>query len=120
MVRRYAEADALRRKFTGCKTMPSLVKDTAEARFEDLKFVKPSSIAEPMRSMLLSAKDGDILPPETTVRGIDVYAVCSRRALKSDTKQREQAQAELQQKEYEILATRHLRDLRQDATIEIR
>ena len=46
--------------------------------------------------------------------------MCGRRAVKGDDKQRENAMDELQQKEFEIVAKRHLRDLRQDAHIEYR
>jgi peptidyl-prolyl cis-trans isomerase SurA len=120
MAKRYAEADALRQRFGGCKTMASLTREGSNAKFEDMKYVKPSSIPEPTRSMLLSAKDGDMLPPTTSGGGIEVYAVCGRRALKSDEKLREKAQEELAQKEFEISAKRYLRDLRQDAHIETR
>ena len=58
--------------------------------------------------------------PATAVAGIELYAVCSRRALRADDKQREKAQNELAQQEFEILAKRHLRDLMQDAHIEYR
>jgi peptidyl-prolyl cis-trans isomerase SurA len=120
MAKRYAEADALQRRFGGCKTMAGLAATAGDARYEDLKFIKPSSIPEPTRSLLLSAKDGDMLPPATAASGIEVYAVCGRRPIKADEKQRERAEGELAQKEFEIVAKRHLRDLRQDAHIEHR
>jgi peptidyl-prolyl cis-trans isomerase SurA len=120
LARRYTEAEALQRKFSGCKTMAGLVKDAAAAKFEEGKFVKPSSIAEPTRSMLLAAKDGDILPPATAAGGVELYALCGRRAANADAKQREKAQGELQQREFEIMATRYMRNLRQDANIEYR
>ena len=120
MARRYAEADALRRRFGGCNTMAGLAKDAGEARHDDLKFIKPSSISEPMRSLLLSARDGDMLPPATAAHGIEVYAVCGRRPIMVDDKQREKAEGELAQREFEIVAKRYLRNLRQDAHIEYR
>ena len=58
----YTEAELLRRKFAGCRTMGELAKGRPGARFEDMKFVEPSAVPEPTRSMLLSAKDGDMLP----------------------------------------------------------
>lgn len=119
LAKRYAEADGLRRQYAGCKSMASLAKEGG-AKFEDLQYIKPSSVPEPTRSMLLSAKDGDILPPTTSPAGIEIFAVCGRRAFKGDEKQRERAQEELAQKEFEIAAKRHLRDLRQDAHIEFR
>jgi peptidyl-prolyl cis-trans isomerase SurA len=120
LAKRFAEAEAMRRKFTGCQATANLAKTIPDARFEELKSVKPSGIPEPTRSMLLGAKDGDILPPATAPTGIEVYTVCGRRVSKGDDKQREKAMEELQAREFEIVARRHLRDLRQDAHIEYR
>lgn len=119
MARRYAEADALRSKFSGCQSMADLARSVGDARFDDLKFVKPGTISEPTRSMLLSAKDGDMLPPVTSPSGIEVYAVCGRRAIK-DEKQQQKAAEDLQQRELELHARRYLQDLKQDAHIEYR
>ena len=77
-------------------------------------------MAMPTRSLLLSAKDGELLPPATTPAGIELFAVCGRRAIKADDKQREKVQNEIAQHEFEIMAKRHLRDLMQDAHIEYR
>jgi len=120
VVRRLAQAEALQRQFGGCKSMAGLAKGTADARFDDLKFIKPSSIPEPTRWLLLFARDGDILPPATTPSGVELYAVCARKTVRADEKLREKAGDELAQKEFEIVAKRHLRDLRQDAHIEYR
>ncbi len=114
--RRYAEAEGLRSRFAGCKTMGELAKGTAEAKFEDMKFVKPGSIPEPTRSILLGAKDDEVLPPLTTDAGVDLYAVCGRRT--SDQSQLERARQVLQSRELEKLAERHLRNLKQEANIE--
>jgi peptidyl-prolyl cis-trans isomerase SurA len=118
MTKRYAEAEALRRRFSGCKGMAELAKAAPDTRFEDMKYVKPGSIAEPMRSMLLSAKDDDVLPPVTTSAGIELYAVCSRRGLNGNEERRSRAMADLQSKELDVMARRHLRNLRQEANIE--
>lgn len=116
--RRYSQAEGLRARFAGCKTMGELAKAAADAKFEDMKFVKPASIAEPMRSMLLGAKDNEALPPVTTAAGVDLYAVCGRRTVNGDEAQRVRAMQVLQSKELEILAERHLRNLKQEANIE--
>src|SRR5262245_52987563 len=119
LAKRYAEADGLRQRIGGCKAMAGLARE-ANARFEDMKYIKPSTISEPTRSMLLSARDGDVLPPATVAAGIEIYAVCGRRSIKADEKERERAQEELAEKDFEIMATRQLRDLRQDAHGEYR
>jgi peptidyl-prolyl cis-trans isomerase SurA len=118
LTKRYAEAEALRRRFNGCKGMAELAKSAADTRFEDMKYIKPGSIAEPMRSMLLSAKDDDALPPVTTSAGVEVYAVCGRRELGGNEERRTQVMSQLQSKELDVLSRRHLRNVRQEANIE--
>ena len=120
MARALADADGMRRQYAGCKTMESLVKAQAAAKFETAQFVKPSTLTEPSRSMLLGAKDGEMLPPQTSATGVELLVVCSRRALKIDDKQRQEATQELQSRKFEELAIRRLRELRQDAQIEMR
>jgi peptidyl-prolyl cis-trans isomerase SurA len=120
MTKRLAEADSARRKYAGCASVSGLAKDLPGAKFEEAKYVKPSTISEPTRSMLLAAKDGEMVPPQISGGGVDLYAVCARRTGKLDEKKREAAQLEIQSREFELMAKRHLRDLRQDAHIEKR
>jgi peptidyl-prolyl cis-trans isomerase SurA len=120
LVRRFSEAQALHSKADGCKNMAGLVKEVSDAKFEDSKYVRPGNLPEPTRSMLLLAKDGDVLPPAALANGIEIYAVCGRRPVKGDEKTRDNAMQELQQKEFNLVAKRHLFDLRQEAHIEYR
>lgn len=120
VAQRLQEADNLRRKFGGCKTASALTQGVTEAKFEDLGKLKPSAIPEPTRSLLLNARDGEMLPPSVGQGGVELWAACSRTVVKADEQKRTQAQEELRQKEFELLAKRHLKDLRQDAHIEYR
>jgi peptidyl-prolyl cis-trans isomerase SurA len=120
MAQRFEEADHLRRNFAGCRTTRVLASKAANAKFEDLGTKKPSIVQEPTRSMLLAAKEDEMVPPSLSAQGIELYAVCKRSVLKADDQKRDRAAQELQQREFEVLAKRHLRDLRQDAHIEYR
>ena len=120
LIKRYSEAEGLRRRFRGCGTMAVLAKAVPDARFTDMKFVKPTAIPEPTRTMLLGAKEGDVLPPATTTSGVEIYALCGRRVAAGNEAARTKALQELQTKELEVLARRHMRNLRQDAAIEYR
>lgn len=117
---RLAEAEALVRKGGGCAAMPGLANSVAGARFENLGTRAPATIAEPTRSMLINAQDGELIPPTVAAGGVEIWAVCSRKAVAADAERRENVQAELRQKEFEVLAKKHLKDLRQDAAIEYR
>jgi peptidyl-prolyl cis-trans isomerase SurA len=120
MAARLMEANALRGEFKGCGSMAGLAKGRANAKFQDLGWRKPTSVAEPTRSLLQSAKDGEILPANLSGAGVEIYAVCARRTVKLDDEKRQAAENQLQMKEFEKLALRYLHDLRKDALIEMR
>ncbi len=120
MAARLAEAGTLRQGYKGCASMAAQAKGQANARFEDLGFKKGSTIAEPTRSLLPNAKDGEMLPANLTAAGVELYAVCSRRTLKIDEDKRQAAESQLTSKEFEKHAQRYLHDLRKDALIEMR
>jgi peptidyl-prolyl cis-trans isomerase SurA len=119
-VMRLADAEKIQRGFAGCKSIATAAKRVPDARLESLGARKPSSVAEPTRSMLLNAKEGDLLPPTVGAEGVELYAVCGKTVVKASEEKRSAAQDELRQREFELLARRHLKDLRQDASIEFR
>ncbi|MFZ1104466.1 MAG: peptidylprolyl isomerase [Hyphomicrobiaceae bacterium] len=120
LTKRLAEAESLRRRFAGCKGMAELAKGTPDAKLHDMKFVKPSTINEPTRSLLLSAKDDEMLPPVAGGGGVELYVVCGRRPTSGNEELKSRAKAQLQAKQLDIFAQRHLRDLRLEANIEYR
>ncbi|MDX2158749.1 MAG: peptidylprolyl isomerase [Hyphomicrobiaceae bacterium] len=120
MATRLSEANALRGRFRDCSGLAALASGQANARHEDLGFRKPASLPEPTRSLVLAAKDGEMLPANLGASGVELYAVCGRRAQKIDEEKRQAAESQLQMKEFERLAQRYLYDLRKDALIEMR
>ncbi len=120
MAARLTEANALRAQFKGCASMAALAKGRQNAKFQDLGFKKPSSLVEPTRSLLLSAKDGEILPANLSASGVEIYAVCGRRSGALDEEKRQAVESQLTTQEFEKLAQRYLHDLRKDALIENR
>lgn len=115
-----SEAQSLATRFTGCGQTKELAAQLGGARFEDLGTLRPSNIPEPTRSMLLNARDGNMLPPTVAKDSIELWVVCGRKTITANEQKRENAEAELRQKEFEIMARKHLKDLRQDAAIEYR
>ena len=120
LTQRFQEADKVRQTFGGCKTASAAAAKMQNAKFEDLGARKPSSLVEPLRSHLLSARDGEMVPPNIGTGGIELYTVCSRKVVKADEKRRTEVAQDLQQKEFEIMAKGHLRNLKQEAHIECR
>lgn len=120
VAQRLSDANAVAQRFTDCGSIPGLAAQVQGAKFEDLGSRAPASIPEPTRTLLLNAKDGDMLPPSVGQSGIELWAVCGRKVLTANEQKRELAASELRQREFEILARKHLNDVRQDAAIEFR
>lgn len=120
MARRYSEANALRRRFKGCKSMPTLAKAVPNAKFEDLGTRPASALKDPVRTLLLQAKDGEMIPALVGDGGVELFVVCSRKTVKGDDKKREAAEDQLRQSEFNLLARRHLMFLRERGECEYR
>lgn len=120
IAQRMAEGESLTQRGGGCAAMSANAQTVAGARFDNLGGRMPATIPEPTRSLLLAARDGELLPPIVGSEGVEIWSVCSRKAVAADLEQRQNAQNELRQKEFEVLAKKHLKDLRQDAAIEYR
>lgn len=120
LAKRQLEAEAARANFTGCQQSAALANSISGARFEDIGARMPTSIPEPTRSLLLSARDGEMLPPAVGPTGVELWIVCGRKAVSADKQKREAAEDEAKQAEFQVLAKKYLRDLRQEATIDDR
>ncbi|MBS0238572.1 MAG: SurA N-terminal domain-containing protein [Proteobacteria bacterium] len=117
---RIQEADKIKSKFAGCQTTAAAVTGVPGATFEDLGKRRPSTISEPTRTLLVNASDGEMLPPTVNDGAIELWVVCGRNVVKAVDEKRNQAEGELKQKEFELMAKRYLKDLREDAHIEYR
>ncbi len=115
-----AEAEALRARFNSCANVNELAKDVKGAKVNALADQAPTAISQPARMLVMNAKVGQMTPPTLSASTVELYAVCGKRGIRGDPKQREETEHKLVQEEMEIRAERLLRDMRQDAFIENR
>jgi peptidyl-prolyl cis-trans isomerase SurA len=120
VAQRVHAAEQIRAKFTDCKSSGTIARGVPGAKFEEIGKRRPSGIPEPTRTFLLNASDGEMLPPSVGAGAVELWIVCGRTIVKAEEQQRDKAEGELKQKEFEVLSKRHLKDLRQDAHIEYR
>lgn len=120
LAQRLNEADALRSKFTGCSSTSTLAKNVGGARFKNLGPTEAGQIPEPARTMLINANDGEMLPANVGAQGVELWVLCGRKTVGADDAKRDAAAEDLRQREFQVLAERHLSDLRQEAHIEYR
>lgn len=120
IARRLGEASQLRTKFTGCSMTQSLANQAGGARFANLGPTEATKIPEPTRTMLINAREGEMLPPSVGSKGVELWVLCGRKTVEADKTKRDTAAEQLRQKEFGVLAERHLNDLRTEAHIEYR
>ncbi|MEO0729434.1 MAG: SurA N-terminal domain-containing protein [Pseudomonadota bacterium] len=122
VARRLADAQRIKQQTRGCAGSgnANLVRRTAGASIRDISSLDPNTIAEPTRSMLLSADPNEALAPSIGGDGVELYIVCGRTTAGSSFEQRDKALRQIEDRELRILGRRHLADLRRDAHIERR
>jgi peptidyl-prolyl cis-trans isomerase SurA len=117
---RLVEAGRLRGRINSCSSIAKVIKPLRKASSKEVGRKRAEQLAQPTRAILMATKEGQMTPPTITSSGIELYVVCARRSVNRDDKQRQQVRSKLLSQEYDILARRHLRDLRQDAFVEHR
>lgn len=117
---RVADGERLKAQHKGCDSTQAVAAKASGAKYEEIGKRKTSAIPEPIRTMLLNAQDGEMLPPIVGKGGVELWVVCGRDVVKGDDEARTAATNKLRQKEFEIMGERHLKNLRQDALIEYR
>ena len=118
---RLVKADKLRQSITSCSQLKRAVDRIDGASLKALGTKAGDTFPHTMRSYLSHTKDGHLTPATLTSSGVELYAVCERKQRRiADKTKRNAVKEKLRQQEFEILARRHLQDLRQDASIEYR
>ena len=98
----------------------SLNKDMKGFKIKTLENQLPGSLGQPMRTLVMNAKIGQMTPPTLSGSAIEAYAVCGKHAVKGNPEKRQQTEMKLMEEELGIRAEGLLRDMRQDAFIEYR
>ena len=117
---RFIEAEQLRKRVTSCNNIEQVAGRLRRTSVKSVGRKTAQQLVQPTRAILLATEDGRLTPPTITSSGIELYAVCARRAVARNDEQRKEVRTKLISQEYNILARRHLRDLRQDAFVEYR
>ncbi|GJM02079.1 MAG: hypothetical protein DHS20C08_05800 [Rhodomicrobium sp.] len=120
VVKQYVEADSIRKRFTGCANMRSLIAPYKSAKVINLGKKTIDQMPSPINLILSDMKAGQITPPQPSSKGLEMYAVCDRKQVSIDDTKRTKVLGELRQKAFQMRAARYLKDVRADAHIEYR
>lgn len=117
---RLVEAEQLRNRVRSCDNLEGAVKPYRKASVKAIGRRSASQLPQPTRAILLASEKGQATPATITSAGIEMYVVCAKRTVVKNEEQRQKVRSKLLSEEYDILARRYLRDLRQDAFVEHR
>ena len=112
------EADQLRGRFLNCKQGLEFARALRDVAVRDLISRSSADLAPALRDLLASMEIGRLTSPEVTAQGIQMFAVCDRKASKSDSPAQHQAREEIFQRRFAKEAQRYLDELRKSAMIE--
>lgn len=120
IAKQLAAIEAVRAKLQSCSNVSTLTKDIKGFKVKTLDDQLPGELGQPIRTLVMNAKVGQMTPPTLAGSAIEAYAVCGKHAVKGDPKKRQETQIKLMEQELGIRAEGLLRDMRQDAFIEYR
>ena len=115
-----AAAEQLTAGATGCEAMEEIGKQTGSSLSGRLGKVKVSSLPSQTQNLLKSLDVGKPGKPIQSGDGIIVLMICDRSGSVSAATIRDNIEANLLNKRLDILARRHLRDLRRTAFLDVR
>lgn len=121
IARRLVEAEKLRARVKSCSQINDAIRRLSKSSVKQLGRKTADQVVQPTRALLTAAETGHLTPAYVTSSSVELYAVCGRKSIQAATNdERRKVEAQLIGQEFEILALRHLRDLRQEAFVEFR
>lgn len=120
IVEYHIRANNIRKRFTSCNNMKSLIAPYKNARVVNIGKKTLSELPSPINVIISNMKTGQITPAQFTDKGIELYAVCEREQVIVAAKKRAKVLTNLRQEAFQLRANRYLKDIRDEAHIEYR
>lgn len=112
------EAEQLRGRFLNCKQGLEFARALRDVAVRGQITRSSADLPQALRDLLGSMEIGRLTAPETTAEGVQMFAVCDRKASKTDSPALTQVRNTLFQKRFERESKRYLDELRKQAMIE--
>ena len=117
---RRKEADALRERIQSCAEAAQLFKAMRNATIRDTVVKSSADLPPPLRDILDKTPIGHLTPPEITRQGVEMVAVCGKKATSVDTPKKKEIREKMFAEKYEKKSKAYLEDIRKSAMIEYR
>lgn len=118
-VARAKEADSLRKRVTSCDQIALFAREYSEVVVKPPVRRLSTDLSPSLQKLLESLPDGQMTPPEVTVNGVEVVAICDRREVPADISSNRELRNELLGRRLEAYEKRMLDKMRQTSIIQI-
>ncbi len=112
------EADNLRSRFLNCKEGLELSRAVRDVAVREPVTRSSADLDQRLRDLLGSMPVGQLTPPELMAQGLQMFAVCEKKASKTESPVQREVREEIFKKRFEQEAKRYLEELRKTAMIE--
>jgi len=117
---RHAEAGALRKQITSCTDADRIFRSKVYGAVRGQITKTSADLPPPLRDILNSTEIGHLTAPEVTAQGIQMFALCDRRATKADSPAEAEARQKVFAEKYEKKSNAYLAEARRSMMIEYR
>jgi peptidyl-prolyl cis-trans isomerase SurA len=117
---RRKEADSLRQRVQSCAEATRIFKAMRNATIRATVTKTSADLPPPIRNLLDKTPVGHLTPPEITRQGVEMVAVCGKKATSVDTPKKKEIREKMFAEKYEKKSKDYLEDIRRSAMIEYR
>ncbi|WP_038383708.1 SurA N-terminal domain-containing protein, partial [Bradyrhizobium elkanii] len=115
---RRKEADSLRERVTSCEEANTSFKSMRNAAIREIVVKTSADLPQSLRDILDKTPVGHLTPPEVTKQGIEMVALCGRKATTVDTPKKREMRDKMYVQKYEAKSKAYLQEVRKAAMIE--
>lgn len=117
---RRKEAELIRNKVKTCDEANELFRSMRDAAIRDQIARTSADLPPALRELLDKTPIGQLTPPEVTKQGIEMVALCSRKATTADTPAKREAREKLYNQKFDAKSKSYLKEARKGTMIEMR
>lgn len=117
---RAKEAETLRGRFQSCDEGLPMARAMHDVAVREPLTRSSTDVPAQQREVLDKTPIGHLTPPDTTLQGVELFAVCARDQVSGETPGKREVREEITNERFQAQAKRYLKELRKSAMIEIR
>jgi peptidyl-prolyl cis-trans isomerase SurA len=117
---RKREAEQLRVRFESCDAGLAFARALRDVAVRDLIVKSSADLGPEFRKILDGIEVGKLTSPESTPQGIQMFALCAKKANKLDSAATKEVRDQMFAAQFQAKSTRYLAELRRQAMIEVK